>query len=244
MERVLRFNDYDVFAYLATGFAAMLASDITLGSQWVLGAKWEVSESLAVLLTAYFIGHLIAWPAAWLLELSLVRRVLGAPSQALFSEAPSGPLAGVTRRLFPDYFTPLNQEIRERVTAKAYKEGRAVTSGENLFWIAFARAKRDPLTYGRMESFLKLYGFCRNVAFVGLAAAVLLLSHAVWLVYHAAQAAEVLDRLWWALVALLAGGVMLYRYLKFHRLYSVEVFTGYLELPSLEGRTSDACRNL
>jgi len=64
MDRILRFNDYDVFAYLATGFAAMLASDITLGSQWVLGAEWEVSEGLAVLLAAYFIGHLIAWPAA------------------------------------------------------------------------------------------------------------------------------------------------------------------------------------
>src|SRR5690606_3896645 len=240
MDRILRFNDYDVFAYLATGFAAMLASDITLGSQWVLGAEWEVSEGLAVLLAAYFIGHLIAWPAAWLLELSFVRRILGSPSRTLFSEAPSGRLAGVMRRLFPDYFTPLNQEIRERVTAKAYREGCAVTSAENLFWIAFARAKRDPLTYGRMESFLRLYSFCRNVAFVGLAVAALLLAHAVWLLSRGAPGSEVLDRLWWVVIALLIGVAMLYRYLKFHRLYGVEVFTGYLELPTMNGNMHDA----
>lgn len=41
-----------------------------------------------------------------------------------------------------------------------------------------------------------------------------------------------LYRVWWALIALTAGVGMLYRYLKFHRLYSVEVFVGYPELPS------------
>jgi hypothetical protein len=91
-----------------------------------------------------------------------------------------------------------------------------------------------------MEGFLKLYGFCRNIAFVGMAAAPLLIAHAVWLLSHAAPAVEILDRLWWAIAVLIVGVVMLYRYLKFHRLYSVEIFTGYLELPLLEGKANDA----
>jgi hypothetical protein len=88
MDRVLRFNDYEVLAYVATGFAAILALDFVLGSRWVLGAQWSVSEGMAVLLTAYLLGHVIAWAAAWLLERRLVRRLLGAPSEALFCEAP------------------------------------------------------------------------------------------------------------------------------------------------------------
>jgi hypothetical protein len=142
--------------------------------------------------------------------------------------------------LFPDYFTPLDQGTRERVTAKVHEEGHPESSGESLFWIAFARAKRDPLTYGRMESFLKLYGFCRNIALVGLAAAALLIADAVWRLSHAAPAVEILDRLCWALIALIGGVAMLYRYLKFHRLYSVEVLTGYLDLPLSEGK-SERC---
>jgi hypothetical protein len=168
MDRVLRFNDYEVFAYVATGFAAMVVVDFEFGSHWVLDAQWGVSEGIAVLLAAYLVGHVIASSAAWLLERRLVRRLLGAPHQALFCEAPAGALAGVKRQLFPDYFTPLDQGTRERVTAKLHKEGHPTSSGETMFWIAFARAKRDPLTYGRMESFLKLYAFCRNLAFVGL----------------------------------------------------------------------------
>jgi hypothetical protein len=91
-----------------------------------------------------------------------------------------------------------------------------------------------------MESFLKLYGFCRNIALVGLAAAALLIADAVWRLSHAAPAVEILDRLCWALIALIGGVAMLYRYLKFHRLYSVEVFTGYLDLPLSEGK-SEQC---
>jgi len=91
-----------------------------------------------------------------------------------------------------------------------------------------------------MESFLRLYSFCRNVAFVGLAVAALLLAHAVWLLSRGAPGSEVLDRLWWVVIALLIGVAMLYRYLKFHRLYGVEVFTGYLELPTMNGNMHDA----
>jgi hypothetical protein len=240
MERVLRFNEYELFAYVFTGLAAMLVGDVALGTQWILRTQWGVPETVAVVLAAYVVGHVVAWPAAWLLERRLVRGLLGAPCKALFCEAPQGVLTGVKRFLFPDYFTPLDQAMRERVAAKVHMEGHPASSGESLFWVAFSRARRDPLTYGRMESFLKLYGFCRNIAFVGFAAAALLVGHAIWLASHAAPAVELVDRLWWALLALIAGVVMLYRYLKFHRLYSVEVFTEYLELPILEGKTNDA----
>jgi hypothetical protein len=96
--------------------------------------------------------------------------------------------------------------------------------------------QKGPNAYARMDGFLKLYGFCRNMAFVGLAGA-----------FHAADAALAWARLgWsdhvaqqflWALLALLIGLGMLHRYLKFFRLYNVEVFVAYSEAPSAGEQT-------
>jgi hypothetical protein len=236
MDKVLRFSDYEIFAYVATGFGAMLVSDVAFGTHWILGAQWSVSEALAVLLAAYVAGHILAWPAAWSLERHFVRRFLGPPYRALFSDEPSGPLARFKQHMFPDYFTPLDQRIRRRLEAKVHDEGHSTDSEESMFWTAFARAKRDPLTYARLEGFLKLYGFCRNIAFVGFAGAALLISQAIWLMCYDWSAVDVLDRFSWGFGALVIGVAMTYRYLKFQRLYSLEIFVGYLELPHPKGQ--------
>jgi hypothetical protein len=236
MDKVFRFSDYEIFAYVASGVGAMLISDVALGTHWILGAQWSVSEGLAILLAAYVAGHILAWAAAWSLERHFVRRSLGAPYRVLFFDEPSGPLAKLKQRMFPDYLAPLDQGIRERLNAKARDEGHSTDSDESLFWIAFARVKRDPLTYAGLEAFLKLYGFCRNIAFVGFAGAVLIIGQAIWSMCYGPSAVDVLDRLSWALGALVVGVAMTYRYLKFQRLYSVEIFVSYLEL-SNQGTT-------
>jgi hypothetical protein len=194
MDKILRFSDYEIFAYVATGFGAMLVSDMVLGTHWILAAQWSVSEGLAVLLAAYIAGHVLAWPAASSLERHFVRRFLGAPYRVLFSDKPSGPLPRFKQFMFPDYFGPLDQGMRRRLEDKIRDDGHPTDSEEGIFWIAFTRAKRDPLTYARLEAFLKLYGFCRNIAFIGFTGAVLLLSQAIWLVCYDRAAVEALDR--------------------------------------------------
>jgi len=190
MDKLLRFSEYEIFAYAASGLAAMLVWDFVFGTHWVLGAQWGVYEGVAVLFGAYVIGHVVAWPASWLLERRFVRRFLGAPATALFREAPPGALANLKRRLFPDYFTPLDQSTQDRVKARALDEGHLVNSGEGLFWLAFAQAKRDAPTYARMEAFLKHYGFCRNMSFVALAGAMLLTGDALSHLWHEAATGE------------------------------------------------------
>jgi hypothetical protein len=88
MDKVLRFTDYEAFAYIGSGLAAMLVWDFVLGSHLVLGAEWSVLESISVLFAAYVLGHVIAAPASWLFERRFVGRFLGAPSKALFCETP------------------------------------------------------------------------------------------------------------------------------------------------------------
>jgi hypothetical protein len=234
MDSFFRFSDYEVFAYLAAGVATIAAWDFVFGTRWIIGADWTAASGVTVVFAAYVVGQIVAWPAAWILERVVVRRTLGAPSRALFGELPPGRFQNIKVRLFPDYFTPLDRHVATGVRRHAARAGQADSSGEGLFWTAFARSKRDADTYARMNQFLKLYGFCRNVAFVGFAAAAAIEGEALWRVPAAGFNSDIDHHLLWAGVTLAAGIAMFYRYLKFHRLYSVEVFVGYADLPPSE----------
>lgn len=47
MDKLLRFSDYDVFAYVASGFAAIVAWDLVFATHFVVGAKWSVNTHAA-----------------------------------------------------------------------------------------------------------------------------------------------------------------------------------------------------
>jgi len=49
MDKVLRFSDYDVFAYIVSGLAIMLIWDLMFGTHWIISAQWTVSEGVAIL---------------------------------------------------------------------------------------------------------------------------------------------------------------------------------------------------
>lgn len=235
MENYLRFSDYEIFGYLAAGFAGLWVWDFVFHTGWIIGTHWSAADGVAAVFFAYVVGHMMAWPAAWVFEDVLVRRVLRLPSQVLFREPVSEPGHG-WRKVFPDYHKPLRRPIAERVLANAGNEGRADVSGEDLFWIAFAVSKRDPAACARMDQFLKLYGFCRNIGFIGVASSVLILVVALWRSRATGWSSELWYQLLWAWLALAAGVIMFYRYLKFYRLYAVEVFVGYaaVDIPPSE----------
>jgi hypothetical protein len=230
MEKVLRFSDYDVFAYIASGLAALLLCDLLLGTHVIVSAQWSVAEGVIITFAAYVVGHVVAWPSSWLIERQFVARLLGPPSMVLFVERKQH--TALAQLLFPDYFTPLDRALRQRV--KTHAPDAADHSGQSFFWSAFACVKRDPPTYARMEAFLKLYGFCRNIAFVALFGGVTLLIAALFAAWQGTMTLAG-TRVGWAFVALLIGVAMLYRFLKFYRLYSVEVFVGYAELAAAQG---------
>ena len=80
-----------------------------------------------------------------------------------------------------------------------------------------------------MGIFLNQYGFCRNIAFVAILSATFDLA-AIYGVTPAAAATPTADRLWsWAVVSIICGLLMFHRFLKFYRLYAVEVFVAYVE---------------
>ncbi len=133
--------------------------------------------------------------------------------------------------MFPIYYKPLPAETRARVFEKSAKEGFD-KPGRALFYHCHAIVKRDKTTFDRMTSFLNMYGFCRNVCMAGLIAAAILVCGACRDLHFVGWPPEgTVDTgcLWWAAAALAVSAGMLYRYLKFFRHYTSEVFVTYAE---------------
>lgn len=231
MKELARFSDYDVFAYLASGLAALVVWDIVFSTHYILGAKWTVASGTLTIAAAYIIGQILAAPSGWLIERKFVSRVLFRPYEVLLNSRRLGWRTFFKKTLLQDYYTPLNQVLRRKVCERAAADLGTGTeiSGEAIFWCAFPVAKRDENAYMRMDAFLKLYGFCRNMAFVGLAGACFIAVDASLEWARQGWTSHVVQQFQWTLLAIAIGLGMLHRYLKFFRLYNVEVFVAYIE---------------
>ena len=216
MDKFFRFSDYDVFAYLTAGFAGLAVVDLSFSTSFIVGASWTFSAGTLTVFAAYILGHIIAIPSSSFIEHGLVKRFLGAPSENLLADNQSGLRWLMKVTTLRDFYRPLTVDIQARVMGLANPMSGVALTGERLFWVAFAAAKRDPSAAGRMQTFLNLYGFCRNIAFVGLFGGALI---AVF-----GTSPETTRN---AVIAVATGVLMLHRYLKFYRLYCVEVFVSF-----------------
>jgi hypothetical protein len=218
----LPFSVYDFFGYLSAGFVLLVG----LAAAFAGSETWQrtpgAGVALLLVVLAYTAGQVIANISGYLIERTLVRGILGAPNKVLFAE--SRPRRA---RLLPGYYSPLPPEQRERVLARAEQAG-INEPGEGLFYHCFGAAKGNPVTQTRLENFLNLYGFCRNMAISTLIVAAVLLAGTI---LGTAKTGRLVAPGWWAAAALTASVGLLYRYLKFFRHYSVEVYVSYAESP-------------
>lgn len=222
MDRLIRFSDYDVLAYVTSGLLALALADILGATHFVIGANWSVSEGILTVLSSYALGHLLATPSAWLLDEKLVWGLLNRPSQTLMGNRPDHGFRGfIAKTILRNYYTPLNSSLQVRLVRII--KTRNLQDAEGLFWLAFPEVKSDPMAYGRMSAFLNLYGFSRNVAFVlGLGGVALIATSLLGFLPIPND-----NRVWFGLAAIVGSFGMLHRYLKFYRLYGVEVFTTF-----------------
>ncbi len=210
------FSVYDFFGYLACGFLLLVGADYALDLGVPFSDGWSLPEGSLFILIAYVTGQIAAGLAAWLLERQFIHRCLGPPYNYLLQD-----ISNCQRRMFPGFTAPLPATTRKRVLEKARASG-IQEPGEALFLHAFARVKQDEITLTRLNGFLALYGFCRNMAFV-------LLLLALLFVWASAVGGKPVDGRWIAFSTLGAVG-MFWRYLKFFRQYAYEVFVTYSEL--------------
>lgn len=229
MDKLVRFSDYDVFAYVASGLAALMVWDIVFSTHYIIGAVWTVASGTATIASAYIMGQIMAAPSGWVIERQFVHHILFRPSVALMESRKLGWRRFLKKTILQDYYNPLDTEL-QKVRERAAADRGSEVVGEALFWCAFPVAKKDTNAYGRMDGFLKLYGFCRNMAFIGLIGACFIAVDASLEWKRLGWSVHILQQFRWALLALLIGLGMLHRYLKFFRLYNVDVFVAYSEI--------------
>jgi hypothetical protein len=164
----LPFSVYDFFGYLAAGFVVVLATTAGFVGVTAIQSDPSVIEDGLLIVLAYVAGQVISTISRTVLERGVLARVLGPPSDRLFSE-PDGWQA----RLFPGYCEALPVETQMRVLNRAQREGIS-SPGRALFVHCHSRARAEPTIAARLETFLKLHAFCRNMTLAGLIAAVLL----------------------------------------------------------------------
>jgi hypothetical protein len=228
------FTLYDFFAYLASGIVVLAVADLTLGTNILL--RESIPPLLAVLLVcfAYVAGHVVAQLSSVFLEALFVRRFLHSPEDHLLGvEAKSA-----WSFLFPGHFRPLPAVTIGRIRKRAEIEAIAPT-GRAFFFHCHEYAKGESVTRARLDIFLALYGFSRNLSMAFLLSTALFLSALV----HPALSMRTTINTPATLAALsfLLAAIMFYRYLKFFRSFTQEVLLSYSEVR--KGGKEDAHRD-
>lgn len=208
------FSAYDFFAYLASGLVLLCSADFAFKLGWFLGQDLKVSDGVFIILVAYVVGHLVAHFSSLLYEHGIVRGLIGSPEVHLIDSSQNN---GWRKLLFRGFVRPFPKETVSRVLQKSRNFGFE-SAGRGLFFHCHSRVKSCKSTSDRLSAFLNQYGFCRNLSFALLLASLVLAVGSKW---------------GFASASLFAALGMFFRYLKFFRHYTQEVYRTYSELNDL-----------
>jgi hypothetical protein len=211
------FSAYDLFAHVASGGSVLAAWALATGRTY--DEYSGVVEVAMLSIAAYTLGHIVAQVADVLLESLVARKYLGGPETRLIQSR-----EGLRSRVFPGYFQTLPPDTTRALLSRLEREGGPTEPGRGMFLHCWPIARRDADTRVRLDSFLNLYGFSRNMAVASLISAILL-------AVGGRDGAES-SRLLLASLGLVGVSIVLiYRYLKFFRLYTHEVFVRFARGP-------------
>jgi len=214
----LPFDPYDFFGYLASGLLILVGMDIVLGFPAILGREFKVVDSAILIIAIYVTGQIIATPAKALLEDGLVGKVLGRPNVNLFQEKKPR----IRGLIFPGFYLSLPTQTRMKILSKAKNEG-VEGIGEDLFLhVRYSQAVVQDQKLGKkLNSFINKYGFSRNLSFSALLVGIGCL---IKMVLSLGSDTDLSN---YGITALITAIFLLYRYLKFFRQYSYEMFNFY-----------------
>lgn len=214
------FTAYDFFAYLSAGFVVIGAADFAFSRDWILDADLSFIEGLVWVVLAYVLGHVISALSAPVFEQRFAEGMLGPREEVLFGLREET-RKGLRGKLFPGYFNELPKRIQVLVKDRARDEAGIGSVDRALFMYCDAHTRQRPETAPILSIFLNISGFARNACLAAVVAAALLLAGAL------ASDADNGTKALLALAALAAAVGLLYRYLKFFRLYAREAFLFY-----------------
>lgn len=225
MKQWFPLTDYDFYAHIAAGMVLIGAIDYAcFGSVLVNRTEWTVVQTVFWAAMAYVTGHLIAGPAAGLVEHAITRNLLHSPTAIMLGFAQPRLREKIVRWVFAQReYAPYSTALQTRIKKAAAKAlgttpGR-LTDADDVFRVAHPLARSNADAAARMDSFLNQYGFCRNLCFTAFISIGLLL-------WHLYNSFTLITLMLLPLAALLLVG-MYGRFLKFYAAYAKEVLLTY-----------------
>jgi len=231
------FSAFEYLGYIVPGVVVLVGIFLNYGPLDSFAKLGEYLSSIkdasfafyaALLLSAYVLGHIVSALGSFVFERQIVHRFLGYPSENLFRE--NAKPSRVFREYLRPYSLPFSREFRKIFVARFGSEYETL----DQFLLCLHDVKeRMPTTYNRLERFIRLYDFARNLAmgFILLAAEL------------SARAIAQVDLNWFGSAALSVGlaFALFLRYLRFFRSYSDEVFRSFfiLHFGHLTNRQTD-----
>jgi len=237
------FTFYDFFGYLAPGFHILAVFDyVFLKSCLFHSDKSSVAFWVLLVGGAYLLGHVTAFFSYGLYERTLIRRIFQKPATNLFLERKKN----FWTLAFGHYFESFPRTIKLKILKKAsdewlviYHLSEAASSGKtfgnrdisrqvdedlkSIYLHAYGRVKINELAMAQQDTFLRLYGFARNISFSSLIATILIVINCFL---------KGISSNWhWLVIFFAAFLAMFTIYLKFYRWFSREIFLAYAELP-------------
>lgn len=225
---------YDFLGYLASGFLILAAFEFGFDGNWLIDRDWKPGAVVLYVTIAYVVGHVLANLSSHFVEHQFARRALGPSEDILLQGEKKKGERTLWHWLFPGFFRPLPPETRERVLNTAKAEGLN-GPGRALYLHAFAVVKQDKATLDRLNMFINLYGFCRNISFALLLAVLIIAAGGVWYRYQLGLKEPNWNKVLIASACAFGSIGMLYRYLKFYRHYTQEVLISYPEIKQGKG---------
>jgi hypothetical protein len=213
------FSAYDFFAHLSPGTVVLATVDYAWGLGILERKEIGTLFCIALVILAYVTGHILSQFASLLFEFALVKCILKRPLLLLLGAKPRW--TGFAW-IFQDFHTAFPESTRLRIREQAVARG-CNSEGEGLFLHAYAIMTANERTQARLDIFLNQYGFARNMSFAFLVSAVAIVAEHIYSTHPV--------RLRWSLLATFAAISLFYRYLKYFRQYSYELFLRYAELP-------------
>lgn len=241
--KTIPFSFYDFFGYLAPGFLALAVFDLVFLNQKLYHAdKSQIAFWVFLVGGAYLIGQVLAFFSYHFYERYIVGKWLQKPATNLLLNRD----AGLAAKLFRQYYDPLPKQIREKILEKACGEKLEISHLKDailsdkkyknedlkmglegdlkaLYLHAYSLVKLNELAMAQQDTFLKLYGFARNIS----------LSSLIVIPFILFQSIRCFSQNWhWLVIFPVTGVAMFYVYLKFYRWHTRELFLAYSELPS------------
>lgn len=239
MKTYFPLTDFDFYAYVLTGLAALVCVDYgRFQSHYILGhGGWSLAYGAGAVMAAFVVGLVVSLISGFVFEHMIACRVFGPPREFLL-RVRRAPRHGILRRLSTSHYSrplpaPIIRSALKHTAAELSEDlsrfRRKKDRSEIVFQFGYGRGRSQEDACRRMDKDRREYEVSRNLACVAALGV-------IFLIYPRLDQPD-----WWK--ALLAAGlsvVMFFRFIKYFTSYHAQVLRA-AAFPSAPAKNGAGC---